>query len=51
MRDFNLVKAELIQHLKLSSKADNGAIYWYEGTIPLLWEMIAFVLGIEEVQE
>lgn len=44
MRDFNLVKADLIKHLKLSFKADNGAIYWYEGTVSLLWELMAFLL-------
>lgn len=47
MRDFNLVKADLIQHLKFSTKADNGAIYWYDGTISLLCEMLAFVLNCE----
>ncbi len=40
MRDFNLVKAELISHLKFSTQADDGTIYWYEGTIPLLCEML-----------
>jgi hypothetical protein len=45
MRDFNLVKADLIQHLKLSFKADNGTIYWYDGTVSLLLEMTAFLLG------
>lgn len=40
MRDFNIVKAELISHLKFSTQADDGTIYWYEGTIPLLCEML-----------
>lgn len=44
MRDFNLVKADLIQHLKFSTQADNGTIYWYEGTVSLLWELMAFLL-------
>lgn len=47
MRDFNLVKAELIQHLEFSTQADDGTIYWYEGTVPLLCEMLAFNLNFQ----
>ena len=47
MRDFNLVKADLIQHLKLSFQADNGAIYWYEGTMAALFAMMSFCFDIE----
>lgn len=45
MRDFNIVKADLIKHLKLSFQADNGTIYWYKGTVSLLLELMAFLLG------
>lgn len=48
MRDFNIVKADLIQHLQFSTKANNGEIYWYEGTVQLLWEMLAFCVKDNE---
>lgn len=47
MRDFNVVKADLIQHLKFSTQADDGTIYWYEGTVPLMCEMLAFNLNCQ----
>lgn len=49
-RDFNTVCSELTKHLKLCGEFD-GKIYWYEGTIELLFELMAFLCrkGVEDV--
>ena len=42
MRDFNSVRSDLINHLKLSGEMD-GKIYWYDGTVELLFEILGFL--------
>ena len=41
--DFDQIRLELIKRLRLSGQTQDGTIYWYEGTIPLLKQMIEFV--------
>ena len=49
MADFNTVCSELVKHLQLTGQATDGRIFWYEGTIPLLFEMISFLMSDETV--
>ena len=46
--DFDRIRLELIKHLRLSGQAPDGTIYWYEGTIPLLIQMLEFITNEEE---
>ena len=43
MRDFNTVCSDLVKHLRLTGQTTDGRILWYEGTIPLLFELIGFL--------
>ena len=49
MRDFNTVCSELIKHLRLSTQNVDGTIWWYEGTLELLTELLSF--AVVEVDE
>lgn len=42
MRDFNTVCSELVRHLRLSVQRHDGDIWWYEGTLELLTELLSF---------
>ena len=42
-RDFNTIKNDLINHLKLSFQHDDGTIYWYEGTLDVIQEFLNYV--------
>lgn len=42
MRDFNTVCSELVKHLRLSFQRQDGEIWWYEGTLELLTELLSF---------
>lgn len=42
MRDFNTVCSELIKHLRLSVQRQDGEIWWYEGTLGLMAELLSF---------
>ena len=46
MRDFNTVCSELEKHLRLCGEID-GKIYWYEGTIELLFELMGYLVKEE----
>ena len=46
--DFNQICLELIKRLRLSGQTKDGTIYWYEGTIPLLRQMMEFIPNEEE---
>ena len=48
MRAFNVVKNDLIRHLKLTVEKTNGEILWYEGTLEVLAE---FLLILEHPTE
>ena len=43
MRDFNTVCSELVKHLRLSAQNVDGTIWWYDGTLDLLTELLSFV--------
>ncbi len=43
MRDFNTVCSELVKHLRLSAQNVDGTIWWYDGTLNLLTELLSFV--------
>ena len=49
LTDFNVVVQELYKRLKFCGEC-NGEIYWYEGTIELLFKLISF-LGKENENE
>jgi len=49
MKDFNTVCSELVKRLRLTGQTTDGRILWYEGTIPLLFEMISFLMPDETV--
>lgn len=40
--DFNSIRNDLIKHLHGCCEV-NGTIYWYDGTIRLLLEMVKFI--------
>lgn len=40
MRAFNVVKNDLIRHLKLTVEKTDGEILWYEGTLEVLAEFL-----------
>ena len=42
MEDFNSAKANLVKHLQLTFQADDGKIFWYEGTLEALWTFMKF---------
>ena len=42
MRDFNTVCSELVKHLRLSCQRQDGEIWWYEGTLELMTELLSF---------
>lgn len=42
LNDFNVVVQELHKRLPFCGEC-NGKIYWYEGTIELLFKMISFL--------
>lgn len=42
MRDFNTVCSELVKHLRLSVQRQDGEIWWYEGTLELMTELLSF---------
>ena len=42
MRDFNTVCSELAKRLRLSVQRSDGTIWWYEGTLELLTELLSF---------
>ena len=44
MRDFNTLCRELRKNLSLCGEV-NGTIYWYEGTVDLLDELLSYVRG------
>lgn len=44
MRDFNTLCRELRKNLSLCGEV-NGTIYWYEGTVELLDELLSYVRG------
>lgn len=50
---FNEAVCDLIKHLRLTYQAPDGTIYWYEGTVQLLFEVLGFLYeGLEaEVEE
>ena len=41
MRDFNQVCSELRKNLLLCGEA-NGTVYWYKGTLDLVFELLSF---------
>ena len=43
MRDFNTVRHELINHLRLSWQGEDGVIRWYSRTPELLMEIMGFL--------
>ena len=51
MRDFNDTRTELIKHLRLCGEAPDGRIYWYEGTIPLLFEIVGCIPSNQKEKE
>ena len=40
---FNEAVYDLIKHLRLTYQAGDGTIYWYEGTIQLMLEVLGFL--------
>ena len=42
MRDFNTVCSELVKNLRLSCQWPDGEIWWYEGTLELMTELLSF---------
>ena len=42
LTDFNVVVHELYKRLRLCGEC-NGKIYWYEGTVELLFKLISFL--------
>lgn len=47
MRDFNLVKESLIEHLNRSCENSDGTIFWCDGTMAALFAMMSFCFDIE----
>ena len=43
MTGFNELVRDLIKHLHLCYQADDGTIWWYEGTPELLFKIILFL--------
>ena len=40
---FNEAVCDLIKHLRLTYQAPDGTIYWYEGTIQLMFKVLGFL--------
>ena len=40
---FNEAVCDLIKHLRLSYQAQDGTIYWYEGTVQLMLKVLGFL--------
>ena len=47
-KDFNYVVSELIKLLRLCYRDDAGHIYWYEGTVEKLFELLTYLPGAKE---
>ena len=47
-KDFNYVVSELIKTLKMCYRDDAGNIYWYEGTVESLFELLTYLPGAKE---
>lgn len=47
MRDFNLVKESLIDHLNRSFENSDGTIFWCDGTMAVLFAMMSLCFDIE----
>ena len=41
MRDFNTVCSDLIKRLRLCCQREDGEIWWYEGTLGLIVELLS----------
>ena len=40
---FNEAVCDLIKHLRLTYQAPDGTIYWYEGTVQLMFKVLGFL--------
>lgn len=40
---FNEAVCDLIKHLRLTYQAQDGTIYWYEGTVQLMFKVLEFL--------
>ena len=47
-KDFNYVVSELIKLLKMCYRDDAGNIYWYEGTMETLFELLTYLPNAKE---